>query len=83
VTFVAKFTNVVEVEPVPPLAIGKVPVTPVVKGNPVAFARLPAVVSKVPEAPGRVNDTVTASTGANVVLPLVDPLNTTVPIFFL
>jgi hypothetical protein len=69
--------------PVPPLATGKVPVTPVVKGNPVAFARLPAVVSKVPEAPGRVNDTVTASAGAIVVPPLVAPFNTTVPIFFL
>jgi hypothetical protein len=37
VTLVVKLTKVVEVDPVPPLAIGSVPVTPVVKGKPVAL----------------------------------------------
>jgi hypothetical protein len=37
VTLVPKLAKVVDVVPVPPLAIGSVPVTPVVKGSPVAF----------------------------------------------
>ncbi len=41
VTFVAAFTNVVDVEPVPPLATGRVPVTPVVKGRPVQLVKVP------------------------------------------
>ena len=40
------------VEPVPPFAIGKVPVTPVVKGKPVAFVKTPE--AGVPKA-GAVN----------------------------
>uniref|UniRef100_UPI004047681A hypothetical protein n=1 Tax=Algoriphagus sp. TaxID=1872435 RepID=UPI004047681A len=31
------------VAPVPPLATGRVPVTPVVSGNPVAFVKIPAL----------------------------------------
>lgn len=44
----APFAGVV-VNPVPPLAIGKVPVTPVVKGNPVALVSVP--LDGVPKAP--------------------------------
>jgi hypothetical protein len=41
VTLVVKFANVVEVVPVPPFAIGKVPVTPVVSGSPVQLVKVP------------------------------------------
>ena len=42
VTLVAKLTKVVDVVPVPPLAIGSVPVTPVVSGSPVALVNTAA-----------------------------------------
>jgi hypothetical protein len=48
VTLDAKFTNVVEVEPVPPLAIGKVPVTLDAK-----FTNVVEVVPVPPEAIGK------------------------------
>ena len=49
VTLVVKLANVVDVVPVPPLAIGSVPVTPVVKGRPVALVSVTLV--GVPSAP--------------------------------
>lgn len=44
----ALFAAVKPVRFVPPLAVGKVPVTPVVSGSPVLEARLPVVVCNVP-----------------------------------
>ncbi len=41
VTLVVKLVKVVDVVPVPPLAIGNVPVTPVVSGNPVQEVNVP------------------------------------------
>ena len=38
---VVKSTKFCVAEPVPPLAIGKIPVTPVVKGKPVALVKTP------------------------------------------
>jgi hypothetical protein len=46
---VAAFTKVVDVVPVPPLAIGSVPVTPVDKGSPVKLVAVP--LEGVPNAP--------------------------------
>jgi hypothetical protein len=43
VTLVVKLTKVVDVEPVPPLAIANVPVIPVLSGKPVQLVNVPAL----------------------------------------
>ena len=58
--------------PVPPLADGRIPVTPVVRGNPVAFVKVPA--DGVPSAPP-----LTTNAPADPVL-IASAVNTPVPV---
>jgi hypothetical protein len=69
VTFVARFTNVVDVEPVPPLATGRVPVTLVA-----AFTNVVAVEPVPPLATGRVPVTFVARFTNVVAVEPVPPL---------
>jgi hypothetical protein len=66
------------VTPVPPLATGRIPVTPVVRGNPVPFVntiaegvpKSPPLISSVPVASGRVTTGVpVVAADCNVCVP--------------
>ena len=61
----------VDVDPVPPLATGRVPVTPVVRGSPVALVKIAAV--GVPSA-GEFNVGDVASTTAPEPVEVVAPV---------
>ena len=75
------FTNPVKVvTPVPPLATGKVPVTPVVSGNPVKFVATPEVgVPKIGETKVGEVDSTTFPLPVDVVTPVPPLATATVP----